>query len=437
MGFLDLFREKEPPTPKKIVELAVFSLASELDLYRISRHLAGVFGNPGWERYAGRRSLVFILDEGNLADEIPYSLTSRLFEDGGGFVRLELDLSKSTLDIDQGLLWHRREFSNTLSRFIETALCSDNPEELRHSMEADPILLRSGLTPERIAGELDFGFSHGSTIVKIGLLPDAGEKLSAAGDIFISQGVFYLKSDEEEALAEIERWVYREGSASWHRLSLRRWLERMDDVRNTSSFANTTDFARFLRRVNHFILRERRFNSIKISFSRMEGSSEFELLVADFDPTSQRLTDVFSIKEEDTVASTLAELKRLSFRQERLFAAWVVLVATAGLFFSMLYLLFPGAWWFWLTGASATLILPLSAYYVWGLIKRKKEKPSKDNEVRISEFEKRIEDTQFIIAQIEQDQGIPQDIKDEILIRNRRELARTERLIKEEHSHPA
>jgi hypothetical protein len=166
----------------------------------------------------------------------------------------------------------------------------------------------------------------------------------------------------------------------------------------------------------------------------MEGSSEFELLVADFDPTSQRLTDVFSIKEEDTVASTLAELRRLSFRQERLFAAWVVLVATAGLFFSMLYLLFPGAWWFWLTGATATLILPLSAYYIWGLIKRKKETPPRDNEGRISELENRLEDTQFLIAQIEQDQGIPQDIKDEILIRNRRELARTERLIKEEHT---
>ncbi len=305
-----MFREKEPPAPKRIVELAVFSLGSEADLYRLSHHLSASLGNPGWERFSGRRSVVFILDKGNLADEVEYTLTVRLFEDGGGFVRLDLDLSKSALDMDQGLLWHRREFSQALTRLIEASLSTHDPEGLRHCEGADSTLYLTGITPERIAGELDFGFTQGTTIIKIGLLPETGEKLSASGDIFMHQGVFYLKADDENAIREMERWVYREGAASWHRLSLRRWLERMEDVRHSSQ-GNTRDFARFLRRVNHFIIRERRFQSPRLAASRLAEISEFALLSEDFDPTSRRLTDIFSIREEDAVRATLSELKRL------------------------------------------------------------------------------------------------------------------------------
>lgn len=424
-----MFREKEPPTPKRIVELAVFSLGSEADLYRLSQHLSVSFGNPGWERFAGRRSIVFILDKGSLAGEIDYTLAVRLFEDGGGVVRLDLDFSKSALDMEQGLLWHRREFSQALTRFIEASLSSHDPEELRHSETADSTLFLTGITPERIAGELDFGFTHGTAIIKIGLLPDSGEKLSASGDIFMHQGVYYLKVDDEEAIREIERWVYREGAASWHRLSLRRWLERMEDVRHSG---NTQDFARFLRRVNHFIIRERRFLSPRFLASRLSETSEFALLSEDFDPTSRRLTDIFSIREEDTVKATLSELKRLSFRQERLFAAWVVLVAVAGLFFSMLYLLFPGSWWLWIAGAGATLILPLAAYYLWGFIRSKKPIPDSKRSARIAELDQKCASISNLLAQIERDQGIPEDFRDEILTRQRRELARIEGLLRSE-----
>jgi len=431
MGVFGLFGEKEAAVPKKMVELAVFSLGSEANLYRLSEHLGTVFGNPAWERFAGRRSLVFVLDEGELAAEIPYKLSVRLFEDGGGFVRLELDLAEHSFETDAGLLWHRRELSSALTRFLEAALSSRDPEALKHAPGAEAALARLGIVPERIAGELDFGFTPGSTLIKIGVLPDGGDTLAHGPEVVLKDRVFFVELEDGATLHELERWVYREGAAAWHRLSLRRWLERMDDVRTSLAKTHTRDFARFLRRVNRFLMRERRFGSTRLPVGYLEQSSEFTLLAEDFDPTSRRLSEIFSARQEDAVDATLRELKRLSFKQERLFAAWVVLVAVAGLFIGVLQLLFPGASWLWMIGAGAMVLFPLGAYYLWAAL-RGKPRPSPGREERLSALEERRLRLAELLSQLERDESVPQEFREELLTKIRRELARLERLGAEE-----
>lgn len=431
MGILDLFKAKEEPTPGRIVELAVFSLGSEFDLYRLSQHLATVFGTPSWERFGGRRSVLFGLDEGLLAEEVPYKFTARLFEDGGGFVRLDLDLSRHKFDLDVGPLWRRRELSSALARFLEAALSTRDPEGFKYAEGANASLLRLGIVPERIAGELDFGFSSGSVLVKVGVIPKEGIKLTGDPVVALLDGVFHMESDEEETLAEIERWAYREGAASWHRLSLRRWLERMDDVRDSAYAEHVKDFARFLRRVNHFIIRERKFFSSRLPAAMLEAGSEFSMLAADFDPTSRRLMELFSARQEDAVDATLSELKRLSARQERLFAAWLVLAVVGGLLLGCLYLLFPGAAWLWMIGAGAMIVFPLLTYYLWKFV-RAKPQPDPKRARRISELTRRTESLEGMLEQVERDKTIPDEFKEELLVLNRRELARIRRLANEE-----
>ncbi|GEM_PF-2383430 len=431
MPLLDIFKEKQTPTPDKIVEIAVFSLGSEADLYQLGKHLEHIFGNPAWERFSGRRSLLFNIDSGYLAEEIPYSLSVRLFEDGGGLVRLDVDLKAHSFDIDTGLLWHRRELSSALSRFLEAALATRNPEEFKYLQGAESVLADLGIVPERIGGELDFGFTTGSAVIKIGMLPEDAEKISRKPDMAVKDDFYYLKEDHEQLLNDIVRWVYREKAASWHRLSLRRWLERMDDVRSSFSNSHVKDFARFIRRVNRFILRERRFVSKYLPVEDFDFNSEFSLLAEDFDPTSRRLSDIFSARQEDAVSATLSELKRLSAKQERLFAAWVVLVAVAGLFLGVIYLFFPGAAWLWMLGAGAMLLLPVGAYYLWAAFRRK-AKPEPARSRRIKELERRQLMLSESLNNLKQDELVPDDIREEMLTRKGRELARLARLIDEE-----
>jgi len=429
MGIFDLFKEKETPTPERILELAVFSLGSETDLYRISQHLSLAFGAPAWERFAGRRSLVFTLDGGSLAAQIPYKLTVRLFEDGGGFVRLDLDLSGHPFDVESGILWRRRELSSALARFLETALSTRDPEGLKHASGADEALARLGIVPERIAGELDFGFTQGSTLIKIGLLPKGGEKIASSPDAVLLDRVYYLESADEEALHEIERWSYREGASAWHRFSLRRWLERMDEVRASLNRAHLQDFARFLRRVNRFIIRERRFKASYLPVPYLEVGSEFALLAEDFDPTSRRLTELFSVRQEEAVDVALSELRRLSRKQERLFVAWVVLVAAAGVFLGVLQLFFPQASWLWMIGAGTLIVFPLGAYYLWAFLRRRSD-PKRA--ARIAELKRRQAMLSEAVSRLEGDQGVPEEFQEELLTRTRRELARIERFMEEE-----
>ncbi len=429
MGIFDLFKEKETPTPERILELAVFSLGSETDLYRISQHLSLAFGAPAWERFAGRRSLVFNLDEGSLAAQIPYRLSARLFEDGGGFVRLDLDLSGHAFDVEEGILWRRRELSSALARFLEAALSTRDPEGLKHASGADEALARLGIVPERIAGELDFGFTPGSTLIKIGVLPKGGEKIASGPDTVLLDGVYYVESNDEETLREIERWVYREGASAWHRLSLRRWLERMDDVRSSLNRSHIKDFARFLRRVNRFVTRERRFTASHLPVPYLTVDSEFSLLTDDFDPTSRRLTELFSVRQEEAVDVALSELRRLSRKQEKLFVAWVVLVAVAGVFLGVLQLFFPQASWLWMIGAGALIIFPLGAYYLWAFLRRRSD-PKRAP--RIAELKRRQAMLSEAVSRLEGDQGVPEEFREELLTRTRRELARLERLRSEE-----
>lgn len=431
MGIFDLFKEKETPTPDEILELAVFSLGSEADLYLISQHLSVGLGTPSWERFAGRRSLVFSLDEGSLAAQIPYKLTVRLFEDGGGFVRLDLDLSGHPFDVESGVLWRRREFSSALARFLEAALSTRDPEGLKHASGADEALARLGIVPERIAGELDFGFTQGSTLIKIGLLPKGGEKIASRPDAVVLDGVYYLESADEEALHEIERWSYREGASAWHRFSLRRWLERMDDVRASLNRDHLHDFARFLRRVNRFIIRERRFRASYLPVPYLEVGSEFALLAEDFDPTSRRLTELFSVRQEEAVDVALSELRRLSGKQERLFVAWVVLVAAAGVFLGVLQLFFPQASWLWMIGAGTLIVFPLGAYYLWAFLRRRSD-PKRA--ARLAELKRRQAMLSEAVSRLEGDQGVPDEFREELLTRTRRELARLERLRSEEEA---
>lgn len=429
MGIFDLLKEKETPTPKRIVELAVFSLGSEADLYRISQHLSVGLGTPAWERFAGRRSLVFLLDEGSLAAQIPYKLTVRLFEDGGGFVKLDLDLSGHEFDVESGVLWRRRELSSALARFLETALSTRDPEGLKYASGADEALARLGIVPERIAGELDFGFTPGSTLIKIGVLPKGGEKIASGPDTVLLDGVYHLESEDEAALGEIERWSYREGASAWHRFSLRRWLERMDDVRASLNRAHLRDFARFLRRVNRFIIRERRFEASHLPVPYLEVGSEFVLLAEDFDPTSRRLAELFSVRQEEAVDVALSELRRLSGKQERLFVAWVALVAAAGVFLGVLQLFFPQASWLWMIGAGTLIIFPLGAYYLWAFLRRRSD-PKRA--ARLAELKRRQEILSESVSRMEGDQGVPEEFREELLTRTRRELARIERLRSEE-----
>lgn len=427
MGILDIFKEKEAPTPAKIVELAVFSLGSEADLYKLSQHLSVALGTSAWERFVRRRSLVFVLDEGKLAAEIPYKMTVRLFEDGGGVVKLDLDLSGKSFDIEEGVLWRRRELSAALTRFMEAALSTHDPEGIKHTPGAGAGLLRLGIVPERIAGELDFGFTPGSTVIKIGILPKKGEKLAGNPDLVSQDGILYLEKNDEDKIAELERWFYREGAAAWHRLSLRRWLERMDDVRSSASQVHAQDFARFLRRVNYFILRERRFRSAWLPVPYLEQSAEFTLLTADFDPTSRRLSDIFSARAEEVVTATVEELRRLSLKQEKLFAGWVVLIVVAAIFLG----LYPGATWQWIVGAAGMIVLSLGAYFLWGLIRRR---PGKDarTDVKLSELDRRRRDIEQVLSTLEGDEKVPDDFRDELVTRKRRELARLARLRAEE-----
>lgn len=431
MGILDLFKPKEESTPARIYELAVFSLGSELDLYRLSKHLGTVFGTPSWERFAGRRSVVFGLDEGLLAEEVPYKFTARLFEDGGGFVRLDLDLSQHKFDLDVGPLWRRRELSSALTRFLEAALSTRDPEGLKYAQGTDASLPRLGIVPERIAGELDFGFCTGSILVKIGVIPKQGFRLASDPAVALLDGVFYMESDDAETLGEIERWAYREGAASWHRLSLRRWLERMDDVRDSTHAGHVKDFARFLRRVNHFVIRERRFTSSRLPAAMLDAGSEFSMLAADFDPTSKRLMELFSVRQEDAVDATLSELKRLSGRQERLFAAWLVLAVVGGLLLGCLYLLFPGASWLWMIGAGAMIVFPLLTYYLWRFV-RPKAKPHPGRLKRVADLARQRESLENTLEQVERDKGIPDDYREELLTRTQREISRLKRLEQEE-----
>jgi hypothetical protein len=433
MGLFDIFKAKESPTPDKIVELAVFSLGSEADLYRMSQHLSVAFGAPAWERFGGRRTLVFTLDEGSLAAQIPYKLSAKLFEDGGGFVRLDLDLSGQAFDVDEGILWRRRELSSALARFLEAALSTRDPEGLKHSEGADESLARLGIVSERIAGELDFGFTPGSTLIKIGVLPKEGEKIISKPDTVLLDGVYHIELEDEEVLGEIERWTYREGASAWHRLSLRRWLERMDDVRSSLNRSHIKDFARFLRRVNRFITRERRFNAFYLPVPYLVVESEFSLLTDDFDPTSRRLTELFSVRQEEAVDAALSELRRLSRKQERLFVAWVVLVAAAGVFLGVLQLFFPQASWLWMIGAGALIIFPVGAYYLWAFLRRRTD--SRRN-ARIVELNRRHAILAESLSRLEKDETVPDEFRDELLTRARRELARIERLRSEEEAQP-
>jgi hypothetical protein len=354
-------------------------------------------------------------------------MTVRLFEDGGGLVRLDLDLSGKSFDIEEGVLWRRRELSAALARFMEAALSTHDPEGIKHTPGAGAGLLRLGIVPERIAGELDFGFTPGSTLIKIGILPKKGEKLTGNPDLISKDGVLYLEKNDSDKIAELERWFYREGAAAWHRLSLRRWLERMDDVRSSGSQVHAQDFARFLRRVNHFILRERRFRSAWLPVPYLEQSAEFALLTADFDPTSRRLSDIFSARAEEVVTKTVEELRRLSLKQERLFAGWVVLIVVAAIFLG----LYPGATWHWIVGAAGMIVLSLGAYFLWGIIRRK---PGKDarKDTKLSELDRRCRDIEQVLISLESDEKVPDDFREELVTRKRRELSRLARLHAEE-----
>ncbi len=428
MGLFDLFKEKEH-APERIAEIAVFSLGSEADLYRLSQYLSVAYGAPSWERFAGRRSLLFSLDEGSIAGEIPYKLTVHIFEDGGGFVKLDLDLSAHDFDVDEGILWRRRELSSALARFLETALSTRDPEGLKHAQGADESLARLGITPERIAGELDFGFTPGSTLIKVGSLPKGGDKIASNPDTVFADGVYYMESANDATLREIERWLYREGASAWHRLSLRRWLERMDDVRSSLQRSHIKDFARFLRRVNRFITRERRFKALRLPVPYLAVNSEFSMLAEDFDPTSRRLSELFSVRQEDAVETALSELRRLSRKQERLFVAWVVLVAVAGIFLGVLQLFFPQASWLWMIGAGALIVFPLGAYYLWAYLRPKSDSK---RDARVAEFKRRQAMLTDTLSRLEGDEGVPDEFRDELLTRFRRELARLQRLIGEE-----
>ena len=432
MRLLDIFNEKET-TPESIVEIAVFSLGSETDLFILSGHLGKVFGNPAWEYFASRRSLFFILDEGKVADEIPYKLTVRIFEDGGGFVRLYLDLSNHKFDLDKGILWYRREFSSALTRFLEAVLETADPEALKHAPGSDDALRRLGLEPERIGGELDFGFAPGSRLIKVGQVPKDGRILRLSNQVVLQDGVFFMKSADEEVLTELARWCYREGVSSWHLYSLRRWLERINESAGSVSKGYTRDFARFLRRVNRFILRERRFFSGLLDISEIEPVSEFSLLARDFDPTSKRLSELFSSRQEEVVTAALEAMEKLSVKQERLFAAWVVLLGAAGLFFGILELLSPGHPWLWIVGSSILIVLPLTAYLLWARLSRRPVRSIGD-EVKLVELERRVAVTQDSISLLERSEKVPDQMREELLVRRRRELRRLERLLEDERA---
>jgi len=428
---LDIFKPKEKDTPEKIVEIAVFSLGSESDLYMLSGHLSAEFGNPAWERFAGRRSLLYILDDGLVAEEIPYKLTARLFEDGGGFVRLDLNLASHKFDLEQGILWHRREFSSALTRFLEAALATSDPESLKHTAGTDETLRQLGIEPERIAGELDFGFSPGSKLVKIGYIPKDGRMLKLSKQAVIRNGIFYISAGDKSTLSELERWCYREGASSWHLYSLRRWLERINEVRSSISKTLPGDFARFLRRVTRFILRERRFFSRLLDTSEIEPFSEFNLLASDFDSTSRRLSEIFSARQEEVVTKTLDALKKLSAKQEILFAAWVVLVGLAGLCFGILELITPGHPWLWIIGSSTLIVLPITAYLIWFLAKRGFRKKGKNLD-RHNELSMRMKVLEQSLQNLEDDDEVPEEFREELLTRRRREMNRLKSLLNAE-----
>lgn len=429
MGILDIFQPRETPTPGEIIELAVFSLGSEFDLFRLTAHLETVFGNPAWERFGRRRSVTFTLDEGKLAEEIPYILSVRLFEDGGGFVRLKLDLAHHNFDIDTGPLWHRRELSAALARFLEAALSTRNPEALKHSAGGGETLKRLGIVPECIAGELDFGFSEGTTIIKIGITPKKGVKLSSDPVIMLDKGVYHLRKESAGAISEIERWVYREGAATWHRLSLRRWLERMEDAANSCGEGHVKDFSNFLRRVNHFILRERRFTSAYLPAAMLEAGSSFSMLAADFNITSSRLLEILAVRRQDRIEATIAELNRQSVRQERLFAVGFASLVLGAVSMGLLKLFFPGLSWLWFIVAGVAVLLPVAGFFLYRTLSTGDEPRRK---ARVAELSERHLTLENLLDKIEHHQGVPDEFHDELKTRMHRELARVKRLQEEE-----
>ncbi|MBN2380781.1 hypothetical protein JXM67_13360 [candidate division WOR-3 bacterium] len=425
MRLLEIFKPKETASPERIVEFAVFSLGSEADLYALSTRLVQSLGTPAWERFAGRRSLEFVLDEGQVADQIPYRLTARLFEDGTGFVRLDLNLLNHKLDLEAGILWRRREFSSALTRFLEAVLGTNDPEKIRHAPGSDEGLRRSGIQPERIGVRLDFGFSKGSILIKIGPPPKDDGILRLSKEVSYKDGVFFLKSADETLLRELDRWCFREEASSWFFKSLRRWLEIIDDscINKSAIFG----FSRFLRKVNRFILRERRFISKRLDTTQLEHYSEFAALASNFDITSRRLSEILLIRKEEATTNTLDALEKLSARKERLFAALVVLVGFAGLLFGALMLIFPAKPWLWTVGACGLVTLPSLAYLLWTRFRSMPKKRREPHDL-LQEFEKRESMLTESISQLEGDEGVPERFREELLDRYRSEKVRLEHM---------
>lgn len=109
--------------------------------------------------------------------------------------------------------------------------------------------------------------------------------------------------------------------------------------------------------------------------------------------------------------------------------AWVALVAAAGVFLGVLQLLYPQASWLWMIGAGALIIFPLGAYYLWAFLRRRSD-PKRA--ARLAELKRRQEILSESVSRLEGDQGVPEEFREELLTRTRRELARIERLRSEE-----
>ncbi|MBD3285153.1 hypothetical protein GF359_02075 [candidate division WOR-3 bacterium] len=435
MRILDIFKPREKDTPEKIIEIAVFSLGSAIDLYVLSAHLAEGFGTPAWERFAGRRSLVFILDEGEVASEIPYKLTARLFEEGGGYVKLELDLHSHKFDVDSGILWHRREFSSILTRFLQTALRTDDLEALRSVTESRDILRQLGIEPERLGGELNFGFDKGSILIKVGPVPDAEGIIKLGEKAAFGDGIIYLESGDTGSIPLLERWCYREGASSWHLSSLGLGLEYLNQVRSNVSTSMCYQFARFLRRINRFILKERRFPLRPIDMTKIESSSEFNNLVSDFDSTSRRLSELLLARREGISSRDLYALRRLITGQGLLAAALVLLVGFAGLFFGLSQLILHGLTWPWIAGLSALLILPGAAYLIWVFVRRGKLKRREESD-GLKEINDRLKILADYVESLEADENVPEDFREELVAIRCREINRLKYLVSEVSKNP-
>lgn len=77
------------------------------------------------------------------------------------------------------------------------------------------------------------------------------------------------------------------------------------------------------------------------------------------------------------------------------------------------------------------IVFPLLTYYLWKFV-RAKPQPDPKRARRISELTRRTESLEGMLEQVERDKTIPDEFKEELLVLNRRELARIRRLANEE-----